>query len=261
MIPASDTAMASPPDDKAPVEALILNGIDEFLQRSDLIDRSVVLRLPPIAEPDRRDDALFWEAFQRDRPRILGGLLDAVVGGLRELPLVELTKLPRMAGFARFAEAVGRNLGWQPERVLSDYAENRRAMTAAQLQDSPLLNFMIANAHQVNDSTWTADELLADLSMHAQKLADLPRWPKSAQWFSIELRRIAPRLREHGIHVEFVRDRGKRLITLVNARPSNDRWSPAPLDDPETCFTGESGAEGMAPGRHQGAIRAPRVTP
>ena len=118
MIPASDTAMASSPDDKAPVEALILNGIDEFLRRSDLIDRSVVLKLPPIAEPDRRDAALFWEAFQRDRPRMLGGLLDAVVGGLRELPSVELTKLPRMAGFARFAEAVGRNLGWQPESTL-----------------------------------------------------------------------------------------------------------------------------------------------
>jgi len=169
--------------------------------------------------------------------------------------------LPRMAGFARFAEAVGRNLGWQPERVLSEYAENRRAMTAAQLRDSPLLNFLLANAHQVNDSSWTADDPLADLSMHAQKLADHPRWPKSAQWFSIELRRIAPLLREHGIHVEFVRDRDKRLITLVNTRPSNERWSPAPLDDTEKCFAGESDAAGMAPGRHQGAIRAPSVAP
>ncbi|MFI5454554.1 MAG: hypothetical protein ACHRXM_03800, partial [Isosphaerales bacterium] len=63
------------------------------------------------AQPRRLDRPAHVEAFHQDYPRILGGLLDAVAGGLRELPSVRLTELPRMADFAKFAEAVGRKLG------------------------------------------------------------------------------------------------------------------------------------------------------
>ena len=91
---------------------VILNGIEEFVQRGDLSDRTVFLNLPPIAPGQRCREDEFWPAFYLDRPRILGGLLDAVAGGLRELPSVKLAELPRMADFAAFAEAVGRAVGW-----------------------------------------------------------------------------------------------------------------------------------------------------
>ena len=98
---------------------VILNGIDEFVQRDDLADRCVFLHLPPIDAASRRAEAEFWRAFRAERPAILGGLLNAVVGGLRELPSVRLTELPRMADFACLGEAVGRGLGW-PEGTFLD---------------------------------------------------------------------------------------------------------------------------------------------
>ena len=46
-----------------------------------------------------------WAAFEAERPRVLGVLLDAVAKGLAELPRTKFDKLPRMADFALWATA------------------------------------------------------------------------------------------------------------------------------------------------------------
>ena len=96
---------------------VILVGIDDFVVRGDLRDRSVFLHLPAIPATSRRTERTFWPAFRADYPRILGGVLDAIVGGLRELPSVDLKELPRMADYAEWGEATGRGLGWGAEHV------------------------------------------------------------------------------------------------------------------------------------------------
>ncbi len=65
---------------------VVLTGIEEFVRRADLGDRSVYLDLPRIDPANRRREDEYWPAFYRDQPTILGGLLDAVAGGLRLCP-------------------------------------------------------------------------------------------------------------------------------------------------------------------------------
>ena len=113
---------------------MILNGIEDFVHRDDLADRCVSLNLPPIEAASRRAEAEFWRAFSAERPAILGALLSAVVGGLRELPSVQLTELPRMADFACLGEAVGRALGWPEGMFLATYSENRHETTVTALE-------------------------------------------------------------------------------------------------------------------------------
>jgi hypothetical protein len=88
----------------------ILCGIEEFVTRGDLGDRSVFLNLPPIDPGKRRREDELWPAFHQDQPMILGGLLAAIFGGLQRLLSIDLPALPRMADFAAFGEAVGRTL-------------------------------------------------------------------------------------------------------------------------------------------------------
>jgi hypothetical protein len=76
---------------------VILNGIEDIVTRPDLADRAIFLTLEPISEDRRRPEQELWAAFEAERPRILGVLLDAVAKGLAELPRTKLDKLPRMA--------------------------------------------------------------------------------------------------------------------------------------------------------------------
>jgi len=202
---------------------VILSGIEEFVERSDLSDRSLFLHLPPIAPAKRLPEELYWQLFSQDYPRILGGLLDAVAGGLRELPSVEPAELPRMADFALFAEAVGRNLGWPAGTVLSDYNDNRCDAAVTHIEESPVASFLLEWSHELNDWSGTSAELLAQLvTLVEKKVRALRQWPKSPCSLAKELRRIAPQLRLHGISVVFQKNHGKRVITLTKTnRPEN----------------------------------------
>jgi hypothetical protein len=84
---------------------VILNGIEDFVTRPDLADRSLPLALGPIREECRRLEAELWAVFEAEHPRILGALPDVVVHGLRTLPHTRLDRLPRMADFALWATA------------------------------------------------------------------------------------------------------------------------------------------------------------
>jgi hypothetical protein len=51
-----------------------------------------------------------------------------------------------------------------------------------------------------------------------KKLARAASWPKSAGWFTNELRRIAPQLRLHGLSIEFSRNSRGRLLSITKLK-------------------------------------------
>ena len=170
---------------------VILVGIDDFVLRGDLRDRSVFLHLPAISEKRRRTERTFWPAFRADYPRILGGALDAIVGGLRELPSVDLKELPRMADFAEWGEAIGRGLGWGADTFVSTYKDNRKEATHALLEDSPVATVMLALARGGINWSGKPQELYQGVvKIVGDRLG--PSWPKTISMFGSELRRIAP---------------------------------------------------------------------
>jgi hypothetical protein len=192
---------------------VMLVGIDDFVKRGDLRDRSVFLNLAPIPRTGRRSERSFWPAFQADYPRIFGGLLDAVAGGLRELPSVHLNELPRMADYADWGEAVGRALGWGTERFLAAYDDNRKRATDPLLEGSTVATLLFALAKLgVNWSCTT--QQFCDRATRAAKGHLGSAWPKTASAFGTELRRIAPQLRVHGISIHFERRREGSVVSF-----------------------------------------------
>ena len=193
---------------------VILVGIDDFVLRPDLRDRSVFLHLPHIPRASRRTERTFWAAFRADYPRILGGVFDAMAGGLRELPSVDLKELPRMADFAEWGEATGRGLGWGAGTFVATYNDNRKEATEPLLEDSPVAAVLLAVAasesNMVGHARWNSIE--AAVKGAGKRLG--PRWPKTIRAFGTELRKIAPQLRLNGLSVRFERKGGKRIVTL-----------------------------------------------
>jgi hypothetical protein len=142
---------------------LVLTGIADLTTREDLVDRSLFLHQPYISDEKRCTEKEFLERFDAHAPGILGALLDAVAGALRELPSVKLARLPRMADFALFGEAVSRALGNPPEKFLDTYRQNRAAAHELILEDSVVARAIRKLMERSNRWEGTATELLAEV--------------------------------------------------------------------------------------------------
>src|SRR5262249_2335005 len=110
---------------------VIINGIPNLTDRSDLADRSVTIHLSPIPDAERRPEDELLADFENARPRILGALLDAVSRALANIGAVNLERAPRMADFAKWITAAEPGLGWEPGVFLAAYAGNRRDVVEA----------------------------------------------------------------------------------------------------------------------------------
>jgi hypothetical protein len=84
---------------------LILNGIEDVATRPDLAERVLQIKLETIPDEKRISEKDLWREFEKQRPVIFSGLLNALACALRELPNVILDSLPRMADAALWATA------------------------------------------------------------------------------------------------------------------------------------------------------------
>src|SRR5688500_16291326 len=163
--------------------------------RRDLLDRCVWLTLPTIPEGDRRSEAELWRDFEATRPRLLGSLLDAVSGAMRNLPAMKLDKKPRMADFALWGAAAESPLGPPKGSFLAAYNGNREAANELAMEASAIGPAVLGLVERVGTWEGTAKELLAELSserhsdMDTRRRYDRPRTPNK---LAGDLRRLAP---------------------------------------------------------------------
>lgn len=181
----------------------VVNGINTIAVRGDLQERALSIILAPIPPEERRRESEFWASFEAVRPRILGALLDAVSGALREVENLKPESLPRMADFALWVSAAETSLGWESGSFIEAYSENRLSATASALEGDPVAmairKLLQAPGH---DGEWsgTAQELLDKLNYRTDE--DVKRsktWPKAANALSRAMNRLAPLLRVSGI--------------------------------------------------------------
>jgi hypothetical protein len=202
---------------------VILNGIEDIVTRPDLADRAVFLTLEAIPEERRRPEQDLWAAFEAERPRILGVLLDAVVEGLKRLPETHLPKLPRMADFALFATACETAL-WPAGTFWSAYRGNRDEAVEGVIDADPVAAAVCAMMRTVR-TVWTgnASDLLGALAVEVgERITKSKAWPDSPRALSGRLRRAATFLRKIGIEISFEREGRARTRTInITAAPGH----------------------------------------
>ncbi len=236
---------------------VIINGIEELATRPDLLDRALIVYLPRLTDDHRLPEAVFWHAFDRARPRLLGALLDTVAVGLRNLDRVRLDRPPRLADFAIWVTACEPALPWPAGGFLDAYAGNRESAHELALEASPIVEPLRQLVREAGGEwTGTATELLDDLT---RRLTGgdghrLPRgWPGNGRALSNALRRLSPNLRAVGLAVEFSRTPGRdsrRLVTITAMSPEPSPPRPTPTRTPTTP-TAEENAEVASPASHQ----------
>jgi hypothetical protein len=194
---------------------IILNGIEDVVTRPDLADRSIFVTLEAIPEDRRRTEAELDQAFEKERPYILGALLDAVACGLKMLPLVRLERLPRMADFAKWATAC-ETAFWPAGSFLSAYSANRDNAIITVIDDDPVAAAVRSLMSTRASWSGTASGLLAALrEVVGDTVVKSKSWPDSPRALSGRLRRAATFLRKVGVEIEFVREGQARTIQIT----------------------------------------------
>jgi hypothetical protein len=234
------------------VRPVILNGIEEIVDRPDLADRALFLTLEPIPEEKRLPEAELWATFEIERPRILGALLDAVVEGLKQLPETRLETLPRMADFALWASACETAL-WPLGTFWSAYCGNRDEAVEGVIDADPIATAVRALMATRTVWTGTASDLLGALAeVVDERVAKSRTWPDGPRALAGRLRRAATFLRKIGIEIGFGREGRERTRTInittiqpsaapenAGAQPSAPS-APTPKSNPANGFAAQS---------------------
>ena len=116
--------------------SVILTGIGNPAVRGDLADRSLIVRLSPISDADRRTESELMAAFEEVRPLIFGALLDGLSEGLRRYGCVRLERLPRMADFCKWAVAC-EGACWPQGAFMAAYDHAQASATEDVIEDTP----------------------------------------------------------------------------------------------------------------------------
>lgn len=213
---------------------VIMNGITDFATHPDLIDRSIILTLPPIARYG--SEAELWARYYQLQARALGALLDLASLALREL---ERTPTPnvRMADFARWALAA--EPGYTaPGTFVRTFSEMREASVGVALESDPIYPYLLRLLSDTPTVEGTAQEILDRLNTLRGDERPPYGWPRTPHALGAALRRIAPALRREGIYVEPIpRQRNRRGWRLEKRTPDESGTTPPPeLDERDGTY-------------------------
>jgi hypothetical protein len=201
---------------------VIVTGIEDVVTRGDLLDRSLIVNLPTIAEKDRRAESEFWSEFEVARPVIFGAVLTAVSTALQNLPSTELDTMPRMADFALIATAAEKGLGLERGAFLKSYGENRGDANSLAIDGSLIGRYIVEIADQVEPWIGTAGDLLTAINVLAgDAITRRKEWPKQPKAVAGAIKRLAPNLRRDGFQVEQWREstgHRRKLIRIFRTR-------------------------------------------
>jgi hypothetical protein len=217
-------------DEEALFEAMrpvILTGINPVAASQDLIDRQVIVGLQDFGDDEeRQEEAIIWRQFDEARPRLLGALLNGVSMALRRIETLKISRLPRMADFAKWATAAEAAWGWPDGAFLEVYAENRAGQAAASVEAdlvaSTLVDFMQGRGSWEGTPTELHETLttLVPEEKRKMKVGKSYAWPQAANVLTRRLRKAQVFLKQVGIKISYGHS-GERTIRVDRKSQGN----------------------------------------
>ncbi len=165
------------------------NGIPvDLTERSDLASRTIKLEIVPLKV--RRTEADLAEEFAEAWPKVLGALLDGLVGALSGYQMIEVPEPARLMDFERFAEAGCRAMGFAEWEFVDAYAANRHGSIVISVEASAVGRAVTAFLKKHPKGFTGQMSVLYDKLETYKANASWRVWPKSPTKLSTELRRL-----------------------------------------------------------------------
>lgn len=189
----------------------IMNGIDDYANRPDMLDRAVSINLPAMDEEQRKTEAEIKRRYESLRPGVLYKLCEIVSCALRRFDEVKSLH-PRMADAAQWIVA-GEPATGLPEGTLLRSLKDCQAEAMAERMDNNPVAVALRELVQNSPHYSSVSELFRILKLDDSVAYDRS-FPKTAQHLSKKLKQLRPALQKFGINVDFpARDKeGQKVV-------------------------------------------------
>jgi len=197
-----------------------VNGVNLVTTKPDLLDRSILIELERISSSDRKQESELMDEFQKDLPKILGGIFDALSKTLEIKENIKLEDIPRMADFAIWGSAISLALGHDKDDFMNAYNENISTQKETVLNDNQIAIVIDAFMNQRGWIKWsgTSSELLKELKSYAEYDLNINTrdkyWPKAPNILSRALNVIKTTFEEKGVIITNSVTSTSRTITI-----------------------------------------------
>ena len=193
-----------------------LNGINVAPQKPDLLDRSVLFELQPIAPSERKPEKQLLKEFESLRPMLFGAALDALSRAMAIMPSITLPEHPRMADFANWGCAIAPALGYSQDEFLAALDDNMRVRNEEVVASSTvgILVSLLLETHDAweNSATQLFDEICF---LAEEENINRVLLPKSANALVRKLNELRTNLAAVGIQVTTgIRDSKERRVAI-----------------------------------------------
>jgi hypothetical protein len=193
---------------------ILFNGISELLNRPDLAQRTLIVRLDPFEKGARRSLRKQGAEWNAKKPFILGALCDALCSVQRNLDSIDLgDAAPRMMDFAELVEAASPGLGWKSGAFLDVFNANQREIEEDVFDAQPVAVALLKFVRQDFPSGWygSTTDLHSALNLTVpESLRRSSSWPQTTAAFGNALSRCLEMLRKRHIAIERKRSNGSK---------------------------------------------------
>ena len=181
---------------------VVLNGITDFVELPDLLDRCLIVECPQLTEGRK-----LWElkeGFTFDHPKILGALCTVLSAAMTaDSPKENKARMQDSYDWMyRCSEAAG----WGCETFMDIYAEKRELTGEIAVEGCMIADVLEEFLGKQKGNSWfgTVKELHGDLTSYllekgSWNIVNSPSFPKTPKKLGSELRRHEPSLRRLGI--------------------------------------------------------------
>jgi hypothetical protein len=203
----------------------VINGIGDFANRPDLMERAIPIKLPAMSDHSRKTEEELRAEFDALLPGLLGALYAISGEALRNERSVELGRTIRMADCAKWLLAAETATGFPANTMLPLLEDSQTEMVVDRISDLPLTMLLrqILAKGPVED---TVGELFIALTLGRPK-GDRSMPPTPAH-LSKELKRLKPALAKADILIEIGAHRREgRLVKLWRKDQAEDAFRKA----------------------------------
>ncbi len=204
---------------------IAINGINNVVQKADLLDRSILIELVRVPKVERKTERALDKAFVVDKPVILGGIFSVLSKAMGLIEGIDLKEFPRMADFAEWGCAIAKALGYEQEDFLEAYDENIGQQNEEVIENDPValtISLLMEKEKEWIGSPSELFEKLKELAENAK--VDPKSMPKSVSVMGRAINVVLSNLLEAGIHLTKEKDgvHGRGRMYILTKQGNDD---------------------------------------